>query len=161
MKKVSFSIAFLIFGVIVLIVVHNKLLSNNNKSVSINFEEIKYIKLVSLPVPPRYKVVNDEKDIKKIAEFISKLKVETYSTEGINGWIFMLKIKFKNGEENDFVVVNNNLISYDNKFYCVNNNVETFFKQLYPHLEYEELEWLNKSKNDNGGAKWKRLLYVY
>lgn len=143
MKKISFAIVILISCVIISAVLFNNLW-RKNESITINPKEVKYIEFVSLPVPPKYKVVNKENDIAKIADFLSNLKLKTYSKQDINGWNCMLKFRLNNDKEKDFTVVDDNIIRYNNKFYYADSNVENFLKELYENLEYEELDWMNK-----------------
>lgn len=99
-------------------------------------DQVKSMTLITLPSPPQYKTVTEQKDIKACLDYLNSLDLAPAVNFG-KGWWFMIKTD------------RNTTISFIGKYVSINgrtfkiktSNYEEALRTLYRSMNYEEYDW--------------------
>lgn len=92
--------------------------------------------LITLPSPPKYKTVDDKKDIKKCLDYLNSLELTPVISNG-KGWWFMIKI-----DNSSTITFEGQHVSFDGRTYRIrNSDYASTLRSLYSSLNYEEGDW--------------------
>ena len=83
-----------------------------------------------------YKSVDNKVDIEKIISFINDISKEEIQKQTLGEWDFLIQT---NGVEgNHTIIIKNDIINIDNKWYKINSEEVSNFKSMYNDLNYDE-----------------------
>lgn len=100
-------------------------------------DNMKTVTLITLPSPPKSKIVNDTKDIKKCVDYINSLTLSP-AIYNKKGWWFEMKIDGKTT-----ITFYDQYVSINGIFYKIKNkDYEAQLRDLYNSLNYKEGDWV-------------------
>lgn len=83
-----------------------------------------------------YKSIDNKNDIEKIISFINNIPKEEIQNQTLGEWDFLIQT---NGvESNHTIIIKNNIMNIDNKYYKINAEEVNNFKVMYNDLNYDE-----------------------
>ena len=83
-----------------------------------------------------YKSIDNKSDIEKIISFINDIPKEEIQNQTLGEWDFLIQT---NGvESNHTIIIKNNIMNIDNKYYKINAEEVNNFKDMYNDLNYDE-----------------------
>ena len=83
-----------------------------------------------------YKSIDNKSDIEKIISFINDIPKEEIQNQTLGEWDFLIQT---NGvESNHTIIIKNNIMNIDNKYYKINAEEVNNFKVMYNDLNYDE-----------------------
>ena len=83
-----------------------------------------------------YKSVDNKLDIEKIISFINDIPREEIQKQTLGEWDFLIQT---NGlDSNHTIIIKNDIMNIDNKWYKVNSEEVNNFKYMYNDLNYDE-----------------------
>ena len=83
-----------------------------------------------------YKSIDNNIDIEKIISFINDIPKEEIQNQTLGEWDFLIQT---NGvESNHTIIIKNNIMNIDNKYYKINAEEVNNFKVMYNDLNYDE-----------------------
>ncbi len=98
--------------------------------------QVKSLTLITLPSPPQYKTVTEQKDIKTCLDYIDSLDLVPAINFG-KGWWFMIKI-----DRNTTISFIGEYVSFNGRTFKIKDpNYEEALRNLYHSLNYEEKAW--------------------
>lgn len=98
-------------------------------------EEIQSLIIKSLKEEHKFKFVNKTEDIDKLISLIDSLNVSEVIDQGISEWDFLIQT---NGGINHSIMVKDNFINIDSKWYSCEENISDKLDELYKSFNYEE-----------------------
>ena len=99
-------------------------------------DNMKTVTLITLPSPPKYKTVNDKKDIKKCVDYINSLTLSP-AIYNRKGWWFEIKM-----DEKTTLTFYGQYVSINGIFYKIKDkDYEAELRNLYNGLNYKEGDW--------------------
>lgn len=101
-----------------------------------NADDIKTVTLITLPSPPKYKTVDDKKDVKKCVDYINSLELSPTVFTG-KGWWFQIKIdeKYTLSFMDKYVLIN------ERAYKIHNSDYDSALRTLYSNLNAKEGDW--------------------
>lgn len=83
-----------------------------------------------------YKSVDNKVDIEKIISFINDIPKEEIQKQTLGQWDFLIQT---NGvESNHTIIIKNDILNIDNKWYKIDSEEVSNFKSMYNDLNYDE-----------------------
>lgn len=83
-----------------------------------------------------YKSVDNKVDIEKIISFINDIPKEEIQQQTLGEWDFLIQT---NGVESNYtIIIKNDIMNIDNKWYKINSEEVNNFKDMYNDLNYDE-----------------------
>lgn len=83
-----------------------------------------------------YKSVDNKVDIEKIISFINDIPKEEIQQQTLGEWDFLIQT---NGVESNYtIIIKNDIMNIDNKWYKINSEEINNFKDMYNDLNYDE-----------------------
>ena len=83
-----------------------------------------------------YKSVDNKVDIEKIISFINDISKEEIQKQTLGEWDFLIQT---NGvESNHTIIIKNDILNIDNKWYKIDSEEVSNFKSMYNDLNYDE-----------------------
>ena len=83
-----------------------------------------------------YKSVDNKVDIEKIISFINDIPKEEIQKQTLGEWDFLIQT---NGvESNHTIIIKNDILNIDNKWYKIDSEEVSNFKSMYNDLNYDE-----------------------
>lgn len=83
-----------------------------------------------------YKSVDNKVDIEKIISFINNIPKEEIQKQTLGEWDFLIQT---NGvESNHTIIIKNDILNIDNKWYKIDSQEVSNFKSMYNDLNYDE-----------------------
>lgn len=83
-----------------------------------------------------YKSVDNKVDIEKIISFINDIPKEEIQKQTLGEWDFLIQT---NGvESNHTIIIKNDILNIDNKWYKIDSQEVSNFKSMYNDLNYDE-----------------------
>lgn len=83
-----------------------------------------------------YKSVDNKVDIEKIISFINDIPKEEIQKQTLGQWDFLIQT---NGvESNHTIIIKNDILNIDNKWYKIDSEEVSNFKSIYNDLNYDE-----------------------
>ena len=83
-----------------------------------------------------YKSVDNKVDIEKIISFINNIPKEEIQKQTLGEWDFLIQT---NGvESNHTIIIKNDILNIDNKWYKIDSEEVSNFKSMYNDLNYDE-----------------------
>ena len=83
-----------------------------------------------------YKSVDNKVDIEKIISFINDIPKEEIQKQTLGQWDFLIQT---NGvESNHTIIIKNDILNIDNKWYKIDSQEVSNFKSMYNDLNYDE-----------------------
>lgn len=83
-----------------------------------------------------YKSIDNKVDIENIIGFINDITKEEIQNQTLEEWDFLIET---NGvESNHTIIIKNNIMNIDNKWYKINSEEIDNFKYMYDDLNYDE-----------------------
>ena len=91
----------------------------------------------TLPSPPKYKIVKDEKTIEKVLDYIEKgKKNEVEEDHMLAGWVMHIDIK-----NETHIRIIGNLLEVDDQFYEIDDDYTNGLKEIYNNIDSKEYNY--------------------
>lgn len=99
-------------------------------------DQVKSLTMITLPSPPQYKTVTDQKDIEVCLDYLDSLDLAPAINFG-KGWWFMIKI-----DSNTTISFIGEYVSFNGRTFKVKNpDYEDTLRALYQSMNYDEKAW--------------------
>ncbi len=99
-------------------------------------DQVKSLTMITLPSPPQYKTVTEQKDISTCLEYLDSLDLTPAVNFG-KGWWFMMKIN-----QNTTVTFIGDYVSFNGRTFKIKDpDYEETLRTLYQSMNYEEKAW--------------------
>lgn len=98
-------------------------------------EEIESLNIKSLKEEQKYKFVDKREDIEQLISLINSLELTEIIDQGISEWDFIIQT---NGGVNHSIMIKDNIINVDFKWYRCDENISDKLNELYNSFNYEE-----------------------
>lgn len=139
MKKILIVTALI--PVLIISLYFYKTHKQNPTNIHLDENYIEEIFIAKLPSPTKKKVLSEEKDIKKIVDFINSIKLIKKIDQPFKGWVYLIKINGKNDYEISFL---RDKININGTWYEIDSNIVNTLDDLYKELDYKEEKFFNK-----------------
>ncbi len=99
-------------------------------------EQVKSLTMITLPSPPHYKIVTEQKDIKACLDYLDSLELSPAINFG-KGWWFMIKI-----DRYTTISFIGDYVSFSGRTFKIKaSDYEDTLRALYQSMNYEEKAW--------------------
>ena len=101
-----------------------------------NADRVKSLTMITLPSPPQYKTITEQKDIKACLDYLTSLDLVPAINFG-KGWWFMIKI-----DQYTTISFIGEYVSFNGRTFKIkDSNYEEALRTLYRSMNYEEKAW--------------------
>lgn len=101
-----------------------------------NADRVKSLTMITLPSPPQYKTITEQKDIKACLDYLTSLDLVPAINFG-KGWWFMIKI-----DQYTTISFIGEYVSFNGRTFKIKDpDYEEALRTLYRSMNYEEKAW--------------------
>ncbi|MDD3224967.1 MAG: hypothetical protein PHX70_09775 [Clostridium sp.] len=113
--------------------------SSSDKNTVSDINTINSLAIITLPSPPKEKIITKRKDIIAVINLINSFKKTKIHNQNTAGWVIFIKTS---GKENHSITFSGGKVVIDNTSYRIDNSDITNVKNLYNKLNYKEKPYL-------------------
>lgn len=107
----------------------------DNEQLINEIDKIESINIKSLKEGHKFKLVDKKEDIEEIINYINSLNIVEVTGVDTDNWDFLIQT---NGGVNHSIIIKDNYISIDDKWYECGENISNKISEIYKSLNYEE-----------------------